>query len=861
MPEWERGDGAGADDSIVMLAEAVLRLLRAVGQQHTGCLLVLDDLQWADPETLSIVEYLAENVMAEPVVCLCTLRSDQPSAALRVAHALAARRVGSMITLGRLGPAETTAMALACLSTTDLPHAVDALLAGSADGLPFFIEELLAGAVGSGALVRSDNGWSAQGALEPGVPYTFLDTVDNRLRNMGAAADVLVAAAVLGRRFDWTLLPQITDLPVHQVLAALRAGVDAQLLVAEPSPTGSFRFRHSLTRDAVAQRLLPMEWASLARTALDAMEAAHPGLPDEWCDLAGRLAERSGDRPRAAALLLESGRRSRARGALASAEEAFTRASELAHDVPTLVADAEEALCEALSLSGKVDLAVEVGTRLEPLLQSLGATPTRIARIHLWLARAAACVARWDLADEHVDLSLARAGEIEDLELFAPIDAVGAVVALANGDVTGARERAQRALEAAERLGLHEVACEALEVVGRAERVDDLDQADAAFGRSLAIAEEHGLEVWRVRAVYELGSVDVFRELSDRRLAPARELAVASGALATAAHIDLLDALFHLDRFELEGAGESARRCGELARRFHMRPLQALSLLVEGATFGWRGISDENEARIEAALALAGHELDVAGVAWMVGRGVSSLIGENRERAMAEFDIGMDILRRSVTAPMPERGLWALVRAVENVDGKGACAEMRASASMVHCLNRGFVHCAEAVIAGRSGDAEGAARLAAAGDAELAPGPWFRQLARRLMAEAAIADGWGDPAAWLREALVSFEGHGQERLVTACRSLLAKAGAPVPRRRTGSHVPEALRRAGVTEREREVLTLLADGLANKEIAARLFMSPRTVERHVANISVKAGLRTRSEVVAFAARNAGGPTPS
>ena len=266
------------------------------------------------------------------------------------------------------------------------------------------------------------------------------------------------------------------------------------------------------------------------------------------------------------------------------------------------------------------------------------------------------------------------------------------------------------------------------------------------------------------------------------------------------------------------------------------------------------------EARVEEALALAGDELNVAGVAWMVARGVSSLIVENRGRAVAELDAGMEILRRAVSGPMPERGLWALLRAVEDNDGAGACAEVRGSGALVNRLNRGFVECAEAVLAGRKGDKESAERLVAAGDADLAPGPWFRQLARRLTAEAAIADGWGHPAAWLREALVCFEEHDQERLVTACRSLLGKAGAPVPRRRPSSQVPAALRGIGVTERELEVLTLLGDGLANKEIATRLFMSPRTVERHIANVNVKAGLRTRSALVAFAARNARGTAP-
>jgi DNA-binding CsgD family transcriptional regulator/tetratricopeptide (TPR) repeat protein len=861
VPEWRRGDGSGTDDSIVVVAEAVVRLLRAVGRP-TGCLLVLDDLHWADPETLSIVEYLAENLVAEPVVCLCTVRSEEASAALGLAHALAARRAAAMITLSRLATADTTAMALACLSAPDLPDSVETLLSQSADGLPFFVEELLAGAIGSGALIRGDAGWTVQGTLEPDVPRTFLDSVEGRLRAMGEAADVLVAAAVIGRRFDWTLLSVVTGRPEKQVLATLRAGVDAQLLVAEPSPTGSFRFRHSLTRDAVIQRLLPMEGALLARVALDAIEAAHPGLPDAWCDLGARLAERAGDRSKAAGLLLESGRRSRARGALASAEEAFSRAGELASDVPPLAADAAEALCEALSLSGKVDRALEVGAELFTALLSLEAPPERAGRVHLWLARAAATVARWDVADDHAGRARVCAEAADDLELSASVDAIGAAIALVGGDIERASELAQRAKAVAEQLGLHEVTCEALEMIGRAARVHDIGQAEAALTQALAVADEHGLEVWRVRALFELGSIDLLRSVSLDRLRSARELAMAGGALAVAAHVDMMLAFGHCDRFELDEAQTSARRAAEVARRFGMQSLHALTLLGEAAVDGWRGRLDDMEAGIDDAFSLAGNEHDVAGVGWMLCRGVAALIQENRDRAEAAFDAGMEALRPSASsAPMPQRGLWALVRAVDGLDGDAACAEVRGSGVLVHCMNRGNVHYAEAVLAGRRGEKEAAGRLVAAGDNELATVPWFRALARRLMAEAAIADGWGDPATWLREALVCFEERGQERLVTACRSLLGKAGAPVPRRRQDSHVPTALRQIGVTEREYEVLTLLAEGLANKEIAARLFMSPRTVERHVANITVKAGLRTRSELVAFAARNADAPRAS
>ncbi|MGH2935285.1 MAG: response regulator transcription factor [Gaiellaceae bacterium] len=57
----------------------------------------------------------------------------------------------------------------------------------------------------------------------------------------------------------------------------------------------------------------------------------------------------------------------------------------------------------------------------------------------------------------------------------------------------------------------------------------------------------------------------------------------------------------------------------------------------------------------------------------------------------------------------------------------------------------------------------------------------------------------------------------------------------------------------LTKREREVLDLLAEGLTNKELAERLFLTRKTVEHHVHNVLVKLGLRSRAEAAAYAVR--------
>ncbi|MFZ0047178.1 MAG: ATP-binding protein, partial [Streptosporangiaceae bacterium] len=112
VPEWSRpGDGRAHVEPVVV-GEAVLRLLTQPG--HAGGLLVLEDLHWADPETLAIVEYLADNTAAAKVLCVVTLRNSVPSACLDLVQTALARRVATSVEVPRLTPAAVSEMAAAC---------------------------------------------------------------------------------------------------------------------------------------------------------------------------------------------------------------------------------------------------------------------------------------------------------------------------------------------------------------------------------------------------------------------------------------------------------------------------------------------------------------------------------------------------------------------------------------------------------------------------------------------------------------------------------------------------------------------------------------------------------------------------
>ncbi|HET7487870.1 MAG TPA: AAA family ATPase [Acidimicrobiales bacterium] len=852
VPEWRTDSTERVDESVVLLAEAVLRVLRVLGRQH-GCLLVLEDLHWADPDTMAIVEYLADNLASEPVVCLGTLRPQGPGAGPAVADSLIARRAAGEVQLTALARPEVAAMARACLGLASLPAEFEAILEQSADGLPFLVEELLAGAVGAGAVVRAGGGWSVEPSFEPAVPRTFVATVVERLGALGPSAGVVLgAAAVLGRRFDWTILPTVTELGEREVLAVLGQATTAQLLACEQRGAGSFRFRHALTRDAVLGQLVPAERALLAGRALAAVERAHPELEGDWCELAAHLADQGGDRDRAAALLFQAGRRSLASGALATAEVTLERALAMVRGGEELALDIQEALFETLSSAGKADRALEVGGALVARLRPPVAPAERVCRVHLRLARTAAAACRWEEADAHLARVMALAGS--DQSLTARAGAIGASVLLGRGDHEHAAEGARAALAAAERAGLHEVACEALEMVGRAARVGDMDGAERAFVQAHHIALEHGLTLWRVRALFELGTLDVLALRDLDRLAAARELALATGALAVAAHVDLHLAGWHAMRLDGGQVVDAARRAADTARRFGMHQLLAIALVFEADGLARLGRRAESEARLQEAFSLRGDDPELCAMAWAHVRARCSLIAENRRRAVQELDTAMDYFRRLSTAPaVVGKAYWALLRAVEDRDGEAACAEVRASGAAVNGLIDAYLRLADAVLLGRAGDRAGAEEAFASGDAALAAIAWHRQFGRRLVADAAIADGWGDPAGWMQEALPVFEDFGHDDIAAACRSLLRRAGAPVPRRGSAPAIATGLRSLGVTAREAEVLALLAEGLPNREIAERLYLSPRTVERHVSNLTTKAGVRGRSELIAFAAR--------
>jgi predicted ATPase len=125
--------------------------------------------------------------------------------------------------LEQLSPEQVQEMAAACLADRDgsVPATVTEVLDARAEGLPFLVEELLAGLVSRGSLVASDSGWRLSGDLEvTDVPLSFAQTVSERLATLlECDRRVVECAAIHGRDFDWSHVPRVAHAPEPEVLA------------------------------------------------------------------------------------------------------------------------------------------------------------------------------------------------------------------------------------------------------------------------------------------------------------------------------------------------------------------------------------------------------------------------------------------------------------------------------------------------------------------------------------------------------------------------------------------------------------------------------------------------------------------
>ncbi len=843
------------------LAEALLRLL-AVCARGNGALLLVEDVHWADADTLRVLDYLLANAADHGAGCVLSLRPQ--GRAHRVARRIVDGRLARLVELAALTGAEVDRMVRACLHVDAVPVGLLDFVRERADGVPFFVEELLAGLVRIGALVRVDHRWHVvERRLQAVVPPTVAESVTDRFTALHPRTrQVVQAAALLGREFEWELLPAVTGLDEEVVLASLREATYAGFLQEGDDGTAGgtrIRFRHALGRDHIAALLLAPERRLLAGRARAALDRRHPDLPRQWADVAAHLAELAGDGRGAARLLVRIAAEQRDRGALGSAAAYLERALDLLAGVPDdpgtaqQILEAREDLAEVHARAGDVDAALGLATPALAERHRRADAPDRILRLELTLGRALLVAGRFAGARAHAS----RAAVVTVADAAAAAAVLQARIDVAAGDPHRAQERARAAM--AGTALPPEARCEAHEVLGQTARLSYLAMADREFSAALALARRHGLRSCEARALAELGTLDLLDTMCTDRLEQARRAAVETGSPATevAVEFHLAEALVARGR-TAEGRA-AAERAVRLARRTGSSIL-APALLTVARSHAHERETEAMEEALARAAAAAPDDPGVHAGEWGRVRVMLALHEADRDAARRALDRAVDVLRGLPGHHFPHWGLWALLRGLAGDDAEAAEAEAASAPGCGTRFNRALVLVAQAVRLGPA-DPAAAAAAHAAGVAELTgyvDADWLVHLVGWLVAPAAHRDGWGDPVGDLQTAVRWFAGHDRAPLATACRTLLRDLGGSVPRRGRGeSVVPDVLRDTGVSSREVDVLRLLARRLSNRGIAEALVLSPRTVEKHVASLLRKTRAADRQELVRLAASLPGG----
>lgn len=304
----------------------ILSLLFEMGER-TPVVLLVEDLQWADPSTLELCVEIVGEVASGRVFAIFTGRPEfsppwSPLAALT-------------IPLGNLDRSDIDRLATAIAGHALPKEVIDAII-NRTDGVPLFVEEFIRMMLESGALAERDGRMVLTGDLSGlGIPSTLRDLLMARLDRLGRAKDTAHAAAVIGREFSFDLLQAV--LPIDE--SARREDLD-KLVAADlvhrkrrnRNPT--YLFKHALIQDTAYDSMLKTRRRETHERVARALLSRFPEMAEEHPEILALHLEQAGLFDEAVVYLLQSGQRDLARGAHTEAITSLQRGITLLGALP-----------------------------------------------------------------------------------------------------------------------------------------------------------------------------------------------------------------------------------------------------------------------------------------------------------------------------------------------------------------------------------------------------------------------------------------------------------------------------------------------------------------------------------------------
>ena len=847
---------AAAPGSRLHLFEAILGFLTRAATDTT-CVLVLEDLHWADASTRDLLHFLVHNLQQGGVMLVATYRGDELHRRhpLRSMLAQLHREAGVLrLHLAPFDLDELTAFTEGVLGQAVEPGRLAALFERSG-GNAFLAGEL-----------------AAAGAEPDHLPETLRDvlllSVDHLPATARAVAQVIAAA---GGRAGYSLLAAVTGLDDEGLGAALRAAEQQGVVVRDTAPH-AFALRHALLTEAITASLLPGEATQLHGALARAIQQ-EPTLAVRTA--AGELAyhwHRAGDQPRALVASLAAAREAERNLGLQEASDHLERALELWAQVPEVEVHAGCTHTSVLQwaaaladLTGQPARAVAHQTAAIAAVEADGVTtPTQLGLLHERLGQY-----HWSRNDEDDALrARARAAELvpsdpsaERVQVLTSYshmlmltDHTADAVAHAQDVLVLTRSLRERASEGA-----------TLGTLGASRAALGDDHGLDLLRRSHHIAEELDEPEERHRALHNLvilllrsGRLAEAAELAADGLERARQLGRERGCLGLACFAAFAQLyLGHWDRAEASLRSVPAGTDG----------FTGLHHLLDATLRSHRDDGAGARRALQAARSTQTDSYQRSREAYRVAELAVGIHGEDHELLDASLTAPRagvhEATPSALAAPAALERRALLLRAVADraqratIDPRFADQLLDEARELAACTPPSswspvWVAIAEAEHRRCTASSDAATGWAVV--AELCDGfplPYHAAYARYRWAAALLLRGERAPA----EPLVLDAHRGAQELGAvplerAVTRLARRARVTLPAAPVGVHPAE---RYGLTPRETEVLELIADGRTNPEIADELYISSKTASVHVSHILRKLEVANRGEAAALAHR--------
>jgi len=291
--------------------------------------LLFEDLHWADPTTLEVLDLMVDRVKAMPLLIVLTHRPEFQNRWADHGHVVS-------LNLSKLTRAQSEAMTSGVAGGKALPDDLLEQIIAKTDGVPLFVEELTKSILESGELTEASDRYEYAGASHSvTIPTTLRDSLMARLDRFTPVKEIAQIGAAIGREFSYELIAAVAPIAQTQLDEALAQLIDSGLAFRRGAPPeATYTFKHALVQDAAYDSLLKSKRQELHGKIASVIEERFPTTKSTEPEVLAHHLTAAGDTEAAIPLWQKAGEFALAHMALTEAISHLNHGLELVDTLP-----------------------------------------------------------------------------------------------------------------------------------------------------------------------------------------------------------------------------------------------------------------------------------------------------------------------------------------------------------------------------------------------------------------------------------------------------------------------------------------------------------------------------------------------